>query len=228
MGYATTSVVRPIVLNVILEIFGILAIDVGASGFPKLEFAIFVLVVGVYILLTSLFGCYGAVRKSPRMLWMYVSFLLALLVVHVTVNAKDAIKKAGIQTVEDQWKLEETHPGTMDGIQTSFQCCGLDGATDYLNSEVWNHTAPNSCCKENSCVNPLNLNREGCLKKVELFFENQNWKIEIWGLCGLNGVINVLGAILALHYTKSLNKKRKLTSGGAEVDIPLQKITILV
>ncbi|XP_044312757.1 tetraspanin-7-like [Drosophila rhopaloa] len=210
--------------NAIWLMFGILVIVFGGSSFEKMGnvFAICGLLLGVYILLTSLFGCYGAVRKSPRMLWMYVSFLLALLVVHVTVNAKDAIKKAGIQTVEDQWKLEETHPGTMDGIQTSYQCCGLDGAADYLNSEVWNHTVPNSCCKNNSCVNPQNLNREGCLKKVELS------EVGMWGLLGFNGVINVLGAILALHYTKSLNKKRKLTSGGAEVDIPLQKITILV
>uniref|UniRef100_A0A6P4FJJ2 23 kDa integral membrane protein-like n=1 Tax=Drosophila rhopaloa TaxID=1041015 RepID=A0A6P4FJJ2_DRORH len=151
----------------LIKMVGILVIGVGALNFGEFGnwFAIGILVVGVYIFLTSLFGSYGAVRQSPRMLWMYVSFLLALLVVYVTaiiLYPEDAIKKAGIQDVEDHWKLEETHPGSMDSIQTSFQCCGLDGAADYLNSEVWNHTAPNSCCKENSCVNPQNLNREGC------------------------------------------------------------------
>ncbi|XP_016978690.1 23 kDa integral membrane protein-like [Drosophila rhopaloa] len=193
--------------NAIWLIFGILVIVFGASNFGEFEnwFAICVLVVGVYIFLTSLFGCCGAVRESPRMLWMYVTFLLALLVVQVTVTiltSKDAVKKA----VENHWKLEETHPGSMDSIQTSYQCCGLDGAADYLNSEVWNHTVPNSCCKNNSCVNPQNLNREGCLKKVELSFEDENSDVLMWGLFGLNGVIIVLDAILAIHYTNSLKK----------------------
>ncbi|XP_044312447.1 23 kDa integral membrane protein-like [Drosophila rhopaloa] len=196
--------------NTIWLIIGILVIVSGALslGMVGYGYVIGILVVGVVIILTSLFGYYGAVREGPRMLWMYVSFLLALLVVVLTfiiLHPKDIFKNYAIQEVKDHWKLEETHPGSMDTIQTSYQCCGLDGAADYLNSKVWNHTAPNSCCKENICVNPLNLNREGCLRNVELSFEDENSIVRYmeWGLFGFNIVMLVLGAILAIHYTNS-------------------------
>jgi len=40
----------------------------GWGAMPD-QYAIGILVLGGIILLTSLFGCCGAVRESPRMLW---------------------------------------------------------------------------------------------------------------------------------------------------------------
>ncbi|XP_016978692.1 protein late bloomer-like [Drosophila rhopaloa] len=195
--------------NAIWLIVGILVIGVGALSFGELGnlFAILILVGGVVILLTSLFGYYGAVREAPRMLWMYVSLLLTLLVgmlIFIILHPKDKIKNYAIQEIKDQWKLEETHPGSMDTIQTTYQCCGLNGSADYLfSTAMMYNTIPYSCYED---YDSGNINREGCLRKVEQFFEDDD-NLEVgykdWLLFGFMVVLIVLGAILAINYTKS-------------------------
>lgn len=60
-----------IILNYKFQILGILVLIFGGlswGGMPD-EYAIGILVLGGIILIISMFGCCGAVRESPRMLW---------------------------------------------------------------------------------------------------------------------------------------------------------------
>jgi len=43
--------------------------------------------------------------------------LLLLIVAFIILNPKDVFKKYALQTVENQWELEQTKPGSMDIIQ---------------------------------------------------------------------------------------------------------------
>lgn len=53
------------------QILGILVIVFGCLGWGAMpqQYAIGIIVLGGIILLISMFGCFGAIRESSRMLW---------------------------------------------------------------------------------------------------------------------------------------------------------------
>lgn len=214
MGCATGTIKYSLFLfNAVWAILGILVLVFAGLGWGAMSeaYAIGLLVLGGVILLISLFGCFGAVRESPRMLWTYVSLLLVLLLLtlaFIILSPRDAFKNYALQTVESQWKLEQTKPGSMDIIQKTYSCCGRESAQDYLDIKFWNLTVPSSCCKDNSCVNPLNLYVQGCLSRVEEAFADEATTMSYleWGLLGFDAVILLLAIILAIHYT---NRRRR-------------------
>ncbi|XP_017001495.2 protein late bloomer [Drosophila takahashii] len=214
MGCATGTLKYSLFLfNALWAILGILVLVFGGLGWGAMPemYAIGILVLGGIILLISFFGCCGAVRESPRMLWTYVTLLLVLLgliVAFIILSPKGVFKDYALKEVENQWELEKTKPGSMDFIQKTYSCCGRDGARDYLDIKFWNSTVPDSCCKENSCVNPLNLNVDGCLKRVEEAFSDEQNTLSYfqWGLLGFDAVILLLAIVLAIHYT---NRQRR-------------------
>ncbi|KAH8267151.1 hypothetical protein KR018_012558 [Drosophila ironensis] len=214
MGCATGTIKYSLFLfNALWAILGILVLIFGGlswGGMPD-QYAIGILVLGGIILIISLFGCCGAVRESPRMLWTYVSLLLvllALIVAFIILNPRDVFKKYALQTVEDHWQLEQTKPGSMDLIQKTYHCCGRNSGQDYLDIAFWNRTVPTSCCKDANCVNPLNLYVHGCLEKVEEAFADEATTSRYleWGLLGFDVVILLLAIILAIHYQ---NRRRR-------------------
>ncbi|XP_017077493.1 protein late bloomer [Drosophila eugracilis] len=214
MGCATGSIKYSLFLfNALWAIIGILVLILGGLGWGAIPeaYAIGTLVLGGTILVTSLFGCCGAVRESPRILWTYVSLLLVLLlliVAYIILNPTGVFKNYALQLVEKNWELEQTQPGSMDLTQSTYHCCGRESAQDYLNIKYWNNTVPNSCCKENSCVNPLNLYVQGCLARVEESFSDEETTLSYlkWSLFGFNAAILLLAFLLAVHYT---NRQRR-------------------
>ncbi|KAH8372767.1 hypothetical protein KR009_004576 [Drosophila setifemur] len=237
MGCATGTIKYSLFFfNALWAILGVLVLIFGGLGWGGMpdQYAIGILTLGGIILVISLFGCCGAVRESARMLWTYVSLLLvllALMVAFIILNPRDVFKKYALQTVEDHWLLEQTKPGSMDLIQKTYTCCGRNNAQDYLEIPYWNRTVPNSCCKENNCVNPLNLYVDGCLAKVEEAFSDEATTSRYleWSLLGfdvsivificnrkekllhfhyshLQVAILLLAMILAIHYT---NRRRR-------------------
>ncbi|XP_016957875.1 23 kDa integral membrane protein [Drosophila biarmipes] len=214
MGCATGTLKYSLFLfNVLWAILGILVLVFAGLGWGAMpdEYAIGTIILGGFILVISLFGCCGAARESPRMLWTYVSLLLTLLVLIVCfifLSPKGVFKEYALKTVEDHWELEQTKPGSMDLIQNTYHCCGRDSPKDYLNSHFWNNTVPSSCCKDNSCVNPLNLYVQGCIARVEEAFADEQSTLSYfqWGLLIFEAVILLLAIVLAIHYT---NRQRR-------------------
>ncbi|ALC41260.1 Tsp42El [Drosophila busckii] len=214
MGCATGTIKYSLFLfNALWAILGILVIVFGGLGWGAMpqHYAIGIVVLGGIILLISMFGCFGAIRESSRMLWTYVTLLLVLLVliaVFIFYNTRDVFRKYAMKTVEDHWQMELLKPGSMDMIQRTYSCCGLNGASDYQTIGHRNYTVPSSCCKGNNCLNPLNVNIEGCLSKVEEAFadEASTSRYCEWGLLGFDLVILALAVILAIHYT---NRRRR-------------------
>ncbi|KAH8348478.1 hypothetical protein KR084_007845 [Drosophila pseudotakahashii] len=214
MGCATGTLKYSLFLfNALWAILGILVLIFGGLGWGAMPemYAIGTLVLGGVILLISFFGCCGAVRESPRMLWTYVTLLLVLLgliVAFILLSPQGVFKDYALKDVENRWELEKTNPGSMDFIQRTYSCCGRESARDYLDINFWNSTVPDSCCKENSCLNPLNLYVDGCLKRVEEAFADEQNTLGYfqWGLLGFDAVILLLAIVLAIHYT---NRQRR-------------------
>lgn len=211
MGCATRTIKCTLFLfNTLWAIFGILLLLLAGFGWDAMpqNYAIGIIALGSVILLTSLFGCFGAVRESGRSLWTYAVMLLILLVltvVFICYNTRDVFKNYALREVNDLWSQELMHPGTMDSKQIIYKCCGRNSSDDY--TKIGRPT-PSSCCKDNNCINPLNVYDTGCLAKVEDAFANEAFTTEIseWCLLGLNIVVLVLSTILAIHYT---NQRRR-------------------
>ncbi|EDW01559.1 23 kDa integral membrane protein [Drosophila grimshawi] len=214
MGCATGTIKYTLFLfNALWAILGILVVVFGILGWGAMpqKYAVGIMVLGGIILVISMFGCFGAIRESARMLWTYVTLLLVLLVliaVFIYFNSRDVFMKYAVQTVEDNWQMELTKPGSMDLIQKTYSCCGRYGPGDYMAIDHRNNTVPSSCCKGNNCLNPLNVYPEGCLTKVEAAFADEAITSRYceWGLLGFDLIILSLAIILAIHYT---NQRRR-------------------
>ncbi|KAM8711859.1 hypothetical protein ACLKA7_012378 [Drosophila subpalustris] len=214
MGCATGTIKYSLFLfNALWAILGIVVIVFGGLGLGAMpeKYAIAIMILGGVILLISMFGCFGAIRESSRMLWTYVTLLLVLLVLIVVVilfNTRDTFKRYAMQTVEDHWQQELTRPGSMDLLQKTYSCCGRYGAGDYFTIGHRNDTVPSSCCRSNNCVNPLNVYNEGCLSSVEKAFADEAATTRYceWGLLGFDLIILALAIILAIHYS---NRRRR-------------------
>ncbi|XP_030387447.1 protein late bloomer [Scaptodrosophila lebanonensis] len=211
MGCATGTIKYALfIFNALWAILGILVIGLGGLGWGAMPqtHAISIIVLGCVMLFISFFGCFGALRESSRLLWTYATLLLVLLVLIVAqmfIGTRDVFKEYAIKTVEDSWVQELTTPGSMNLIQKTYNCCGRNGADDYVKI---GRLPPSSCCKDSNCINPLNLFTTGCLTKVEDAFadEAQTRQYYEWGMLGFDLIILVLAVILAIHYT---NRRRR-------------------
>lgn len=211
MGCATRTIKCTLFLfNTLWAILGILLLLLAGFGWDAMpqNYAIGIIALGSVILITSIFGCFGAVRESARSLWTYAVMLLILLVltvIFICYNTRDVFKNYALQEVDDLWIQEKSFPGTMDSKQKIYECCGRNSSDDYFQI---NRPTPSSCCKAGNCINPLHIYATGCLIKVEEAFADEAFTTEIseWCLLGLNIVILVLSTILAIHYT---NQKRR-------------------
>ncbi|XP_034477256.1 protein late bloomer [Drosophila innubila] len=214
MGCAMGTVKYSLFLfNALWGILGIVVIVFGGLGLGAMpeNYAIGIMILGGFILLISIFGCFGAIRESYRMLWTYVTLLLVLIVlivVFMLFNTRDTFKHYAMQMVEDQWQQELIKPGSMDHIQKTYTCCGRYGADDYFSIAHRNDTVPLSCCRGNHCVNPLHVYNEGCLSSVEKAFADEATTTQYceWGLLAFDLIILALAFILAIHYS---NRRRR-------------------
>ncbi|XP_037828461.1 tetraspanin-6 [Lucilia sericata] len=211
MGCATKTIKCTLfIFNTLWAILGVLLLLLAGFGWDAMpqNYAIGIIALGCVILLTFLFGCFGAVRESARSLWTYAVMLLILLVltiVFICYNTRDVFKNYALKEIDDLWDQEIIQSGAMDSKQIIYECCGRNSFADYGRI---NRQLPSSCCKDGNCINPLNVYVTGCLTKVEEAFSNESLTTEIseWCLLGLNIIVLVLSTILAIHYT---NQRRR-------------------
>ncbi|KRT86629.1 Tetraspannin, partial [Oryctes borbonicus] len=164
-----TAVVRILmfILNLVCAIAGLGLLVVGVlyklnlneatAEIPdSLELApTLLIIVGCIVFVIAFFGCCGAVRESTCMLTTYAVILLVIFVLQVAVavyaflqirdvdGLKEQFRK-GLNTTFSRYNQDPVATETVDIIQRSYQCCGLDGPS----SMKVNGTFPLSCCLE--------------------------------------------------------------------------------
>lgn len=146
-------------------------IDGGAMKIP-----IVFLIFGIFIVLLGFFGCFGALRESPCLLYTYATIVLVLLLAQIAVVIYGTLQKDELKAQVQNFMLHKAFDKygsddtdlkkTIDTVQHEFHCCGVDGYKNWVDGTIEksglpaNHV-PVSCCKVNDTnCNDLNKSDE--------------------------------------------------------------------
>jgi hypothetical protein len=130
--------------------FANLVVDV-----PHTLIAVYIILgVGAALVVISFFGCCGALKKNTCMLGTFFTIVLIIFLAEI-VGAilmfvfSGQIKTEVIDSMND-YNATANNDITQawNSVQTVVQCCGLNGAEDWVNKT---DGFPASCCKVDGC-----------------------------------------------------------------------------
>ncbi|XP_032513513.1 23 kDa integral membrane protein-like [Danaus plexippus] len=233
-----------VVFNGLFVIFGITIIaaacvDMGMiKGFAGMEGAsghetdVVLIVVGVLIIVVAAFGCFGAWKESPKLLYIFAGCLIIIILLELSVGIAAAALRPQIEgTMKTQLRAsfiknkstreeDSTYREFWDRIQSSLECCGVTGPDNYVASEP--RLNPSfSCCppdgtdradeiKRSDCISLSKYYQSGCEDKVLSTVHSAGMTVIVCGI--LFCFLEVTGIVLALwlaHTIKTQGKGRE-------------------
>ncbi|XP_026461425.1 23 kDa integral membrane protein-like isoform X2 [Ctenocephalides felis] len=212
------------VFNLIFALCGLAVLAVGVVF--KLKFSeiqqmlqdlnvqaapILFITVGSIVFIIAFFGCCGAIRESHCMTVTYAVFLIVLLIVQVVIAVcvfvyVDDINKILQKTLQTTFDHRD-QPANMeiiDGLQRQFECCGVNGKTDYQLNVIAN--LPQSCCPAGDAACTFaNSYNHGCKTILSDTVKGGSQTIGIVAL--IIAGVELLGAIFALCLANSIRNE---------------------
>ncbi|KAG5670435.1 hypothetical protein PVAND_000700 [Polypedilum vanderplanki] len=146
---------------------------------------IMLIIAGLLIFLIAFFGCYGALKESPKLLIAFAVLLGIIFIIEIAVGIAAITFKndlRGILNTQLSDSIRRQNKEDMMAwnlVQRRLECCGISGPRDWF--EINNGTAsgiPSSCCRPQyidretqNCLNaaPLFMDRvyrEGCVNSI--------------------------------------------------------------
>jgi len=167
---------------------------------------IVLLVFGVVITFIGFFGCFGALRESPCLLYSYASIVLVLLIAQVGVAIYASLQKEEFKGLVSAHMVEifnkyggkdQELTNGLDSAQHELECCGVQSYADWINGTSLSQAVlprgavPKGCCKDEedfpTCTvvqgKPAKdvedmIYTVGCMKKYVDIVENEStWMI---------------------------------------------------
>uniref|UniRef100_A0A2P2HWX8 Tetraspanin n=1 Tax=Hirondellea gigas TaxID=1518452 RepID=A0A2P2HWX8_9CRUS len=131
-------------------------LDEGTFSVP-----IILLIMGVIVMLIGFFGCFGALRESPCLLYTYATIVLLLLIAQISVAIYGIVKQDELKAFisGNMVKVFEKIGGddqeltdSLNGVQHELHCCGVYNYTDWALTIHGDNTptgglVPSGCCK---------------------------------------------------------------------------------
>merc|ERR1719259_1050461 len=121
------------------------------------------LALGIFVMIIGFFGCFGALRESPCLLNSYAAIVLVLLIAQIAVAIYGIVQKDEIAaaisgnmiTVFNKFGSTEEETATLNGVQHSLRCCGVNNYTDWYSGVLTPEGAPSGdvplgCCSDNT------------------------------------------------------------------------------
>lgn len=156
--------------------------------------------IGGLIMIIGFLGCCGAIRESQCMLGCFFFLLFIIFAVLLGAGIWAVISKDEVRTIvrkvlnkQIQQACDPKVPNSksvnfLNHVQDQFQCCGVDGITDYNDFTNCNVSKSEPCGAEE--IN------NGCLDKASAWFE-QNILIVAGVAIGI-AVVLILGMIFSI------------------------------
>lgn len=156
--------------------------------------------IGGLIMIIGFLGCCGAIRESQCMLGCFFFLLFIIFAVLLGAGIWAVISKDEVRTIvrkvlnkQIQQACDPKVPNSksvnfLNHVQDQFQCCGVDGITDYKDFMNCNVSKSEPCVAED--IN------DGCLDKASAWFE-QNILIVAGVAIGI-AVVLILGMIFSI------------------------------
>jgi len=173
--------------------------------------SIFIIVVSSFVLLITFLGCCGALKESRCLLGTYVFCVIVLIGCMI---GGIALAASGTQLVDLKTPLQETMSDynsddtvtkAWDDIQKEYQCCGVEGASDWITygPDLGNQKVPDSCCEgvenQQNCLQGIGQQGTelvGCYTKFEDIIK-QNESL-IYSIVSITLIALVVSAALAI------------------------------
>ncbi|CAB3251986.1 unnamed protein product [Arctia plantaginis] len=213
-------------------------VDMGMiKGFAGMEPTghetdIVLIAIGVFIIVVAAFGCFGAWKESPKLLYIFAGFLIVIILLELSVGIAAAALRPQIEgTLKTQLRSsfiknkstkdeDDTYKEFWDRIQSNLECCGITGPDNYAASEP--RINPSfSCCpddgtdrsdeiKRSDCLSSEKYYKEGCENKVLGTVHSAGLTVIVCGI--LFCFLEAFGIVLALwlaHAIKTQGKSRE-------------------
>ncbi|XP_013182013.1 PREDICTED: 23 kDa integral membrane protein-like [Papilio xuthus] len=229
-----------VVFNGLFLIFGIVIIttacvDLGMlQGFAGMETTghetdAVLIAIGVLIIIVAAFGCFGAWKESPKLLYIFAGCLIIIILLELSVGIAAAALRPQIEgTMKTQLRAsfiknkstreeDSVYREFWDRVQSSLECCGVTGPENYGASEP--RLKPSfSCCppdssdevdeiKRSDCLSMEKYYKEGCEDKVLSTVHSAGLSVIVCGI--LFCFLEIAGIVLALWLAHSIKTEGK-------------------
>ena len=185
--------------------------------------SIFSIVIGVLAILAAIGLIYVVNRQFPALttlfsgLLIFIAFLAVICIVILTTGRHDLERKTYYNTEKlfrnySDSNLIKSSKLTFGYIQQSFQCCGVERATDWKNRSADPASTPDSCCKvitvgcgKGSLIKQDKIYSRGC---AQLLYGDFRKKYSI--LISINITLIVfalLSAVLGIVYERYIRER---------------------
>ncbi|KAL7836229.1 hypothetical protein AOLI_G00275130 [Acnodon oligacanthus] len=194
------------VVNFIFFICGIGILGVGiylrtsfnfsalVPSFPAMSVTNGLFILGIFISCVSFLGFLGALKENRCLLISFFILLFLVMLAELAVASVLLMYENQIDQMinkELTSSLKEIQKNTTsiewNTVQKTFQCCGVQNASD------WESHIPESCCKSTSCKGSESIWTEGCYTKLKDWFDKNLLgtgigviivcSIEVLGMC---------------------------------------------
>lgn len=246
--------------NFIFWILGIVVVGVGAYSRVSVKdyndllgsggatsAANLLIAAGSLVMFIGFVGCCGAMKESKPLLVIYFILVFLIFVIEISAGglAYSKMKVTQVSLTDNIIDVVNTNYGNknatlaekkifeqaLDLLQKKLQCCGANGASDWLdstwmtnNNQDGNTTtllAPASCCKNSNAdcqQNSENLFEKGCIEAGKAFVIKHSKDIGIVGIC--IGIVQLVVLVAVICLIRSIKQERDESS----VQFPLSSI----
>ncbi|CAF1288296.1 unnamed protein product [Adineta steineri] len=187
------------ILNILFFIFGIILLGFGIyiNVNKKLDIALsehlntriiggnaledvgyILIIVAVFTILLSAFGCLGSIFKNRVFLYLYAVILSLLIITElaafiIILSSRVAIRDSYHSGFEEFFNHAYNQNRTdltdlIESMEREFKCCGAENVTDYYKN---NYTIPSTCHHNNDIHKPIF--NQGCAHAVVTWLWNQ-------------------------------------------------------
>ncbi|KAH8372773.1 hypothetical protein KR009_004645 [Drosophila setifemur] len=167
------------------------------------------ILLGIVIIVASIFGSVAVAKYSRTLLICYAVLLVLLLIVQFlmfSINfaaSRETLPDALKQGFDDLWDPHYVSNSTLNIYEEWLHCCGRNSAEDYLHLEK---EPPPSCCLDQDCTVPLNLFMSGCESKFKEYVSGKtaNFHTLSWYLI----FFEIAGSVTTCYLVDSIRNHR--------------------
>ncbi|CAG9095830.1 unnamed protein product [Plutella xylostella] len=101
-----------------------------------------IIAASLLLVVVACLGCVGAAREHAKMLYLYVGMLMILVVLELLIGIFVSVQRYGLEFRVTDWIRDDffrnvtaddeaEHRRLWDDLETTYECCGLNGPEDY-------------------------------------------------------------------------------------------------
>ncbi|CAG7683779.1 unnamed protein product [Allacma fusca] len=199
----------------------------NANGIPFSEdfkgISIVLVALGSLVTFISFLGCFGAFFNSRCLLLCYLVSVTLILILQLMVSVfailyrqpvNNAMREELISIIQVKYRPNNTYAIPVDAIQERFECCGVNGYSDWFSVNAWpsENIVPDSCChvlqNNTGCgsMNPKYWQEKGCIGQIQIWIVEQLHFVA----CAILAVVflqlyGIIASTLLFYHTKSMD-----------------------